>query len=266
VVVDDGSSDGFEEAIAPYETRVTVIRQQRRGVAAARNAALMASDSEVVAYLDADDRWDPTKIEVQLRCLAASPRMGLVHTGVTFIDESGQPLPLARPEPPSGESVGMAALIEDNRVCMSSVLHKREAFDTEYFAPGLRTCEDWDLWLRIARRGFSSGYISEPLTHYRMHPSNTSRKPELMLEGTIAVMGRVLARERRKSIKQAVVRRRARAFCDLGNLAYARRDLPAARRLYTEGLRGARLGDLRRMAVSFVPPLYDLISWIRSAN
>ena len=266
VVVDDGSEDRFEEAIAPFERRVQVIRQPHRGVSAARNAALLATDSEFVAYLDADDCWTPMKLAIQLRYLQDRPRIGIVHTGVEFIDDAGDLLDVSRPEYPPGERIGMMRMIKENLVCTSSVVQRRQTFDGEFFHRELVTCEDWDLWLRIARQGYSSGYIREPLTQYRMHSLNASRRADAMLEGTVTTMNRLLTRERRKVVRRAAVRRRDRAFCDLANRAYSRGDLKSARRFFTEGLRSARPAELRRLLQALVPPLYDLATWVRSSN
>jgi len=249
VVVDDGSTDDFVEAVAPFDGQIDVIRQPQQGVWAARNAALTATDSELVAYLDADDIWAPTKLESQLSYMEGQPAVGMVHTGVEFIDRDGGPLSLTRREPVPAS--GMVGMVTENRVCTSSVLHKREAFDDEYFSRDVRgPCEDWDLWLRIAGRGYDVGYIPEPLTRYRLHTSNASRRQESMLIGTVDVMTRLLSRQPQESVKRAAVHTRAKAFCDLGNIAYSRRDLKSARSLYLKGLRAAGRGELRRTVVS----------------
>ena len=249
VVVDDGSTDDFANAVAPFEGRIDVIRQPQRGVWAARNAALAATDSELAAYLDADDMWTPTKLEAQLSHMEAQRTVGLVHTGVEFIDQDGQHLPLTRREPVPAS--GLVGMVQENRVCTSSVLHKREAFDGEYFSREVRgPCEDWDLWLRIAGRGYSVSYMPEPLTIYRMHTTNASRRAEAMLIGTVDVMTRLLSRQPQESVKRAAVQTRAKAFCDLANIAYSRRDLKSARSLYLKGLRAAGRGDLRRTLIA----------------
>ncbi|HEX5108256.1 MAG TPA: glycosyltransferase [Vicinamibacterales bacterium] len=246
VVVDDGSTDDFAEAVAPFDGRIDVIRQPQRGVWAARNAALAATDSELVAYLDADDMWVPAKLESQLDHMNRHPTVGMVHTGVEFIDQEGKLLSVTRREPVPAS--GMVGMVTENRVCTSSVLHKREAFDDEYFSREVRgPCEDWDLWLRIAGRGYGVSYISQPLTRYRLHTANASRRAESMLIGTVDVMDRLLSRQPQAAVKRAAVLARAKAFCDLGNIAYSRRDLRSARSLYFKGLRAAGRGELRRI-------------------
>src|SRR5258705_9340291 len=70
VVVDDGSRDrtrAVVEAWAERDSRVRIFVQANAGVAAARNKAIAAARGEFIAPLDADDLWDPTKIERQVQ-------------------------------------------------------------------------------------------------------------------------------------------------------------------------------------------------------
>src|SRR5579883_2718722 len=62
IVVDDGSTDDTPAVLAQYGDRVRVIKRQRGGPAAARNAGVEAAKGEFVAFLDADDWWAKDKI------------------------------------------------------------------------------------------------------------------------------------------------------------------------------------------------------------
>lgn len=72
IVVDDGSSDNTAEVLARFGDRITYIRQENRGVSAARNVGMVAAKGDWVAFLDSDDEWHPTKIAKQLECLQSS--------------------------------------------------------------------------------------------------------------------------------------------------------------------------------------------------
>jgi glycosyltransferase involved in cell wall biosynthesis len=76
VVVDDGSQDDTAVKVgrlAARDPRITLVRQNQSGIAAARNLAIERSSGELVAPLDADDLWHPRKLELQVRTLEAAP-------------------------------------------------------------------------------------------------------------------------------------------------------------------------------------------------
>src|SRR5690242_71279 len=81
IVVDDGSVDGTTALVSSYGDRVRGIRQENRGLAAARNSGIRAAAGTYVAFLDHDDRYLPEKTARQVAVFEARPDVGLVHTG-----------------------------------------------------------------------------------------------------------------------------------------------------------------------------------------
>ena len=90
IVIDDGSSDDTRDLLEPYSDRIQVIHQENRGSAAARNVGLEASVGEFIAFLDADDRWHPRKLEWQLRCFREFPHVDMVFSDFSAIDSEGK--------------------------------------------------------------------------------------------------------------------------------------------------------------------------------
>src|SRR5262245_43202505 len=73
IVVDDGSTDDTEAAIARFRDRLIYIRQQNQGLAASRNAGLARATGAYVAWQDSDDLWNPEKTAVQVGYLRRRP-------------------------------------------------------------------------------------------------------------------------------------------------------------------------------------------------
>jgi len=69
LVVNDGSTDGTLNVLDQYDGRIEVINKQHSGLSDTLNAGIMSSDTEYIAFLDADDIWDPSKTETQLRAI-----------------------------------------------------------------------------------------------------------------------------------------------------------------------------------------------------
>jgi glycosyltransferase involved in cell wall biosynthesis len=92
VVVDDGSTDktlSIAQRFADEDARVTVLRQANSGVASARNAGAFLAPSDAIAFLDADDRWECTKLERQVTVLAANPTAAVVGCLMRYESAAG---------------------------------------------------------------------------------------------------------------------------------------------------------------------------------
>ncbi len=89
IVVDDGSSDDTRETVESYGAPVRYIYQPNSGVSAARNLGFTHARGEFIALLDSDDQFLPWKLEAQVGVLLAYPRVGMVWTDMTAVDERG---------------------------------------------------------------------------------------------------------------------------------------------------------------------------------
>jgi glycosyltransferase involved in cell wall biosynthesis/SAM-dependent methyltransferase len=188
VVVDDGSEDDTPRVAAAHPD-VRYVRQENRGLAAARNAGMHASRGEYLVFLDADDRLLPHALEVGLACLAAHPDAAFASGAYRFIREDGSP---AREMPlPPVDPDAYAAFLRGNHVGMhAAVIFRREALEEiGGYDPTLRACEDYDVYLRVARHHAvcrHPGVVAE----YRQHGSNMSGDTRLMLDSVLAVLRR----------------------------------------------------------------------------
>ncbi|PSO91469.1 MAG: glycosyl transferase family A [Cyanobacteria bacterium QS_3_48_167] len=181
IVVNDGSTDETEQWVSQIaDSRVKLISQENRGLAGARNTGINHARGKFIAFLDADDLWDPTKLEKQVRILEENSEVGLVYTWVAYIDEQGKST--GRVFKNQAEGDVWKELIEHNIVeCGSVAMVRRYCFETcGVFDRNLGSfVEDWDMWLRIASR-YAFKVIKEPLVYYRQLPMSASRNWEAM--------------------------------------------------------------------------------------
>jgi glycosyltransferase involved in cell wall biosynthesis len=179
VVVDDGSTDGTADLLGRYGDRVRVLTKPNEGrPSTTRNLGVRAARGELIAFLDADDRWQPEKLARQVALFDRNPALGLVYSAVTVIDGEGQPLRVARC-PAAGRGRAYAILSTRNFIVGSSAMARRTAIESAgYYDESLTSAENWDLWIRIAR-DWEIDFVPEPLTDYRVHPGNRSARVAL---------------------------------------------------------------------------------------
>lgn len=179
LIIDDGSSDQIGEwASLITDPRLKLISQENQGLSGARNTGIAKAQGEYIAFLDADDVWEPTKLEKQVRCLEDNPAVGLAYSWTAYIDEKGKST--GRVMTADAEGDVWRQIIERNIIDCPSVVVRRCCFETVgVFDRNLRSIEDWDMWIRIASR-YPFAVIKEPLVNYRHHASNMSKNWQVM--------------------------------------------------------------------------------------
>ncbi len=182
IIVDDGSTDETPEISRKYaeaDGRFRLIQQHNQGVAAARNTAINAAQGEYIAPLDADDLWDPRKLELQVTKMEqAGPSMGFAYCRYAAVSAAGQTVGLA----PAWHAEGNLyhALLFSNFTGHASTplirracLEELGAYNTKFHSQKAQGCEDWDLLLRIARR-FDVGCVDSYVSYYRVTTGSMS--------------------------------------------------------------------------------------------
>jgi glycosyltransferase involved in cell wall biosynthesis len=216
LVVNDGSTDNTDEVVAPFlaDPRITYVRQENRGQAAAKNAGIALARGEFIAFLDADDRWAHDKLEKQLP-LFADPRVGVVYSRSRHIDAEGTAVAVPLPGKYLRPRAGLVTehLFLDNFVPFSSAVVRRECFDRHgRFDESLPMGIDWDLWLRLSVE-YRFAYVDEPLLAYRIgHPGQMSRQAEIRQSCSDRIMGAFLERHP-DLVSRRVVRRAMAHTC-----------------------------------------------------
>ena len=207
IVVDDGSTDETTAIVAAFGDRVRYIRQDNAGVCAARNRGVMESSSDLIAFLDADDTWEPTNLEKQLARFESAEEIGLVHCGMReFADETGETIRLYLDGGEDGVADNLLLWEGPMIVGPGAVTVSREAFDhVGGFDARMKVGEDWDFCYRVAR-SFQIAFVAEPLVNYRNHNAAAHRNVENMERGMLLFYKKAFATDDPEILK---LRRRA---------------------------------------------------------
>lgn len=165
VIVDDGSTDNTVEIINNFVARqvdaskYTVIVQENKGPAAARNAAIAAAKGEYIMPLDADDTLHPLCLEKMARVLSINPAISIVGSNTQRFGEANEPYGtgefMEQVINPHGNSMNYASMFR------KSVWETVGGYVTSDF-------EDWDFWIRCARQKFKLRHLPELLFNYRV--------------------------------------------------------------------------------------------------
>ena len=180
IVINDGSPDDTASAVAPFLDRIIYIEQENQGLIQSLNRGLQICTGDYVQFLASDDWLASGTFETSATILDNHPDIGLVHGGITIVDEKGNLYPhLEARQHSLGKHRDTVGLILGNYIFVPATLCRRKALEAAGpFRPYL-FCQDWEMWLRIALDGWYLYGIKEPLAFYRRHASNISR-PENM--------------------------------------------------------------------------------------
>ena len=164
IVLDDGSEDNSRE-ILRKEKGIRLLESEHKGVSAARNKLLSEASGDLIAFLDADDLWEPEKLARQFAYLEKHPDSEIVFCETdNFLDPSW------------GEMTARQRELLQSRYpyLLQSALIRRSLFARiGDFRNGLSYGEDTDWFLRVISAGIPLQKIPDVLCHYRIHQTNT---------------------------------------------------------------------------------------------
>jgi glycosyltransferase involved in cell wall biosynthesis len=210
IVVDDGSPDDTSDVASRYPG-VRYIRQENQGLSAARNTGIRESQGEFLVFLDADDRLTPKALESGVQQLRQCPSAAFVAGKHRHISIDGSPLPSMQSRHIDRDHY--VELLRANYIgCPANVMYRRAVFDDVHgFDTSLRAVEDYDLYLRVARK-FVMACHRNVVAEYRTHGDSMSSNHKLMLEQVITVL--------RSQLKQVSGNRRHEEACRTGMKFY----------------------------------------------
>ena len=188
IVIDDGSTDGLAEALAPYERDITVIRQSNRGEAAARNAGVRVASGDYVVILDADDTWMADRLARMGEALRLRPDLDVLATDA-WVEKGGEVVRrLIRDNRPFPAENQRREILLRNFIFVGCAVRRR----TWQEAGGMREIRghiglDWDMWRRLILGGSLIGMVDEPLARYRRWEGSMTADRERELADRIRI-------------------------------------------------------------------------------
>jgi glycosyltransferase involved in cell wall biosynthesis len=280
VVVDDGSTDGSTEILqrlaAEHPERITLLFQSRDGPFAARNRALARANGNYIAFLDADDTWQPDALARLHDALEAQPA-DVAYCGWQAIGNAATDTqPNIPPEFDAGEAI--LQFLQQSPWPINSVLIRRPLIDElRGFSERAPTAMDDDLWLRMLARQPRLVRVPEVLAFQRQHLHRNTHIPHWRQVFDAVAVRRDFVRHHPETVARLTP-------AHLNELLYApllreayrchwRNDTESARRLFRRAFRKAdwKAGDLKHLVASLLPaPLYrnlvDFVTRRRSAR
>lgn len=180
-VVDDGSTDDSARIAKSFGDPVRVIQQKNQGESVARNVGIDVAAGKWVAFLDADDIWEPTKLEEFEEVVRASDDEDLVcvHTDYYIfneINEINERLYCSRPEVDPSENLFLAYL-ENWQVLPSTAIVLTDLAKEIRFPESVQHSEDMIFFAQVVLHG-KTRRIRKPLVGYRRHARQQTNSPK----------------------------------------------------------------------------------------
>ncbi len=181
ILVDDGSKDDTaavaQRFIDAHKLAGRAIKQENKKIAGARNTGWRAAQGRYISFLDHDDAWFPSKLEVTLREFERHPEAGLLCHNEN-ITEKGALLRVTHNGPVWTPDMYERLLFKGNALSPSCVTVKREKLEEVggfREAPEFNTVEDYDLWMRLAKV-CRFHFIPDVLGEYHFEERGASRR------------------------------------------------------------------------------------------
>jgi glycosyltransferase involved in cell wall biosynthesis len=193
LVVDDGSTDETVEEVrkALPDSRIRLLGQEHRGPAAARNWAISEARGAFISMLDSDDLWLPSYLQVMGDVLAGNPQAALAYTDAWLFDEVKgrfqRATAMASVSPPSAPPdephALLARLLQNNFIYTSVTVRGDVIRQVGPFNTHLPAASDYEMWLRMAARGYTFVRAPGRLAIYRKRPGSISSSPRRLTAG-----------------------------------------------------------------------------------
>lgn len=196
IVVDDGSTDGTASVVQEFvkrDSRIRYIFQENGRLGKARNTAIRNAAGSLIAFIDSDDLWLEAKLEMQLKAMAENNADIVFSNAYVFTDEN----PTNETEKlrsTTGRFSGpdfFDSLVKRPQIPVLTVLLKETALAKAGLfeeAKSYHGCEDYDLWLRLAKAGCVFYGMDAVLARYRRHETAMTANASNMFKPMLLVV------------------------------------------------------------------------------
>ncbi|MFV0422319.1 glycosyltransferase family 2 protein [Oleidesulfovibrio sp.] len=251
IVVDDGSTDNTADVVSGYGDSVRYIYKQRGGAASARNEGIRQATAGIVAFLDADDEWVPEKLAVQMAFWEANPQYDMIYCDMQHVvrgEKVHHSYLHERDYKYFGSGWKYTDLLHESFVFTPSVLVRKHCFDVVgLHDETLLTCQDLDMWLRIAR-SFQLGFVDEPLVIRHEHGHNNTLNAERFHLNQIKVFLRNEAESADEEVLAVLHSRLYMQYFGLGYFYFGQMRMTECRTAMQQAI---HYGGFRRQALKY---------------
>lgn len=192
IIINDGSFDDTEAIARSYEAlnaRIIVQSQTNQGLSSARNNGMAVAKGDYLLFLDADDWIETNAFSTLSTVIFEHPGYELYRMGYSYWDKP-KGLYFHTHVPMANGEIFHQVLTQNIGPCHSIIVRKDLAKMLGGFDPLLRSCEDWDFWIRAGKMGAKIQSIPEVLVGYRYVPTSMSRNPRVMYDSLSEVSRR----------------------------------------------------------------------------
>ena len=215
IVVDDASTDSTGKILESYSGKIkTILLPENLGVSAARNTAIVQSDSNWIAFLDSDDYWHAEKLEKQIKQTILRPEHQIHFTDEIWIRNGIRVNPKNKHRKREGRifkpSLALCLMAPSTVMLHRELLERHGMFDDS-----LPVCEDYDLWLRLTAYHPVALLNEKLITRHGGHSDQLSRKLWGIDRFRVQSLHKILSQEDLRSGDRSAAIRMLRKKCEI---------------------------------------------------
>lgn len=201
IIVNDGSTDETCNVANKYctiDSRIKLFEKQNGGLSSARNFGIEKSIGEWLLFLDADDLLIGDHLKEVFQIISSKPDANLIQTGYHHLNEDGKQI--LHSVMPSKNPELLPSILTHNIGPVHTIIIRRSIIKQMHgFDETLNSCEDWDMWIRVAKFGIKKVSINKALVGYRLASNSMSRNAKRMYIALKEVANRAIKKDSRLS-------------------------------------------------------------------